>query len=104
MGDDVVPDVNWMFIMSSGESGESGITTLRAVLDSKSDINGVVAFKAEVSIRPFELFTRMRFLKDGTVGDCNVPLLVRSGIISFRSVIFSLGALKAKFVSVPIIK
>lgn len=103
-GAEVVPEVNCMFIMSFGDNGESGITTWLAVLGSKSDMNGVVAFRFEVSNFPFELSTKMRFLKDGTVGDCSIPFLERSGIISFRSVIFSLGGLKARFVSFPMIR
>lgn len=93
-----------MFIMSCGESGDSGITVWLAVLDSKSDMNGVVACRVEVSVFPNELSTRTRFRKEETVGDFSVSLEVRSGIISFKSGMLSLGGLNASFVSVPMIK
>jgi hypothetical protein len=104
-GREVVPDVNWMLIMSSWWRGESGMIPLPVwELDSESkDVKGVVAERGEVSIREDELSTRKMFRSEGTASDSTF-FPPRSGIICFKRDTFSLGGLYGRFVSVPMIK
>ena len=100
LGREVVPDVNWMLTISSLERGVSGMTCLIDDCEHIRSWNGVVAVKEDVSILPAELSTRMMFLSDGTDVDLSSDA-ERLGTIASRSVTFSLGGLKARFVSAP---
>ena len=98
LGVEVVPDVNWMLIVSSGRREVSIVL----VKEEKSVPKGIVDVKGVLSIDS-ELSTRKTFLSSGTTTDSTLHP-PRSVTISFSSVIFSLGALYGKFVSVPIIR
>jgi hypothetical protein len=60
-----------MLIVSFLSSGLSGMTSLppRLADPFTSSANGVVALKGEVSIRPWELSTRMTLRSDGMDSD-----------------------------------
>lgn len=98
----MVPDVNWMLTISSLSKALSG-STAAGLSEENSSKNGVVAEKDEMSIREEELSTRIIFRNEGIDADSSF-FAERSGTICFRSVIFSLGGLYGRFVSVPIIK
>lgn len=98
----VVPDVNWMLIMSSRWRGESGVTAW-LVCEYRRSLKGVVDLKSETSRRPAELSTRMTLCRDGTDADSIDPE-VRSGEICLSSDMFSRGGLKGRLVSVPIMR
>jgi len=103
-GNEVVPDVNWMLMMSSLSRGESGTMALPfCKVEWRRDSNGVVAEKVETSIRESELLTRKIFRNEGMLADSTFAAS-KSGTICFRRATFSLGFLNGKFVSVPIIK
>jgi len=99
---EVVPDVNCMLIMSSTCRGESGMTACWLVEFMRS-LNGTVACRAETSIRFDELSTRNTFRRERTALDCSKEAS-RSGVISLSRDMFSLGGLKGRFVSAPIIR
>ena len=99
----VVPDVNCIFTMSSRWSSASGTTLSFREVEPKRSVKGVVERKGEVSIRPWELSTSIMLRREGTDADPNSEA-DRSGTMVLRSVIFSLGGLYGKFVSVPIIR
>jgi hypothetical protein len=104
-GRPVVPDVNWMLIVSCLSRGSSGTRVLPFSLTDPftRSVNGVVAFKRDGSILPSELSTTMTLRSEGTDSDRNLDD-DRSPAISFRSVIFSRGGLYGRFVSVPIMR
>jgi hypothetical protein len=105
LGREVVPDVNWMLIVSWISKGSSGITSLLLELVKlpSGSMKGVVALREEVSIRSWELSTRIMFLSEGADADSNFDA-DKSGAICFNSVMFSRGGLYERFVSVPIIR
>lgn len=103
-GKEVVPDVNWMLIISSGSRGESGTIAFPVSEEEcRRDSNGVIAEKDETSIRDSELSTRKIFRSEVTLAD-SIFSASKSGTICFKRVTFSLGFLNGKFVSVPMIK
>jgi hypothetical protein len=91
-GSEVVPEVNWIFMIFSF-----------CEVEYRRDSNGVVAEKDETSIRESELLTRNILRKEGMLADSTCAVS-NSGTICLRRVTFSLGFLNGKFVSVPIIK
>lgn len=93
-GAEVVPDVNWIFTISSRCNTSSGMTVscLFELEDWKISVNGLVERKEEVSIREAELSTKMILSNEGTEVDSNFELS-RSGTRVLRSEIFSLGGL-----------
>jgi hypothetical protein len=60
LGRAVVPDVNWMLIMSFRWRGESGVIDW-GVCEYRRSLKEVVDLKSEISRRPAELSTRMTF-------------------------------------------
>lgn len=99
-----MPDVNCMLTMSSLWSSSSGTTVSSFLeLDARRSLKDEVARKEEVSIRFSELFTRMIFRNEGTEVDSSFEV-DRSDDMVFSNVIFSLGGLYGRFVSVPITK
>ena len=99
-----MPDVNWMLTISSLCSSSSGATVSDFLaVENRRSVNGVVAWKEEVLIRSSELLTSIIFRNDGTEADSSSEFS-RSGKIVLRSVIFSLGDLYGRLVSVPIIR
>lgn len=98
----MVPDVNWMFTISPADRGESGVMVWPDWVE-KREVKGVVAENEEVSTREDELSTRNIFRRDGTLADSTF-FAERSGAICRRRVMFSLGGLYGRFVSVPMIK
>jgi hypothetical protein len=103
-GKEVVPDVNWMLMISSGSKGESGTIAFPVPEEAcRRDSNGVIAEKDETSILDFESSTRKIFRNEVTLADW-IFFASKSGTICFKRVTFSLGFLNGKFVSVPMIK
>ena len=99
-----MPDVNCMLTMSSLCSSSSG-TTASPFLEphTRRSLKSEVARKEEVSIRFSELAARMIFRNEGTEAESSFEV-DRSGNMVLSNVIFSLGGLYGRFVSVPIIK
>ena len=100
----VVPDVNWMLIVSLGFSGASGVRFRREVCPYRRSSKGIVDLSAATSTRPRELSTRIISLRDGTDADSMPRPDSRSGAICLSSVMFSRGGLKARFVSAPMMR
>lgn len=63
----------------------------------------MVAMKVGVDIRENELSTRNMLRKEGTAADSSI-FLSKSGAMAFNKLMFSLGFLKGRFVSVDIIR
>lgn len=98
---EVVPEVNWMLMMSVLERYWGG----RGVEGSwlRRSRKGVVDLKGAESMRPEELSTRIKCLRVGTVGESRLEP-VRSGISCWNSGIFERGGLNGRLVSVLMIK
>lgn len=99
LGIEVVPEVNWIFTISWFERASDSAGGLELLYELKS-VKGVVACSGLGSIRPPELSTRTICCSFGAVSDCNFEA-DRSGTRLSRRLMFDRGALKGRFVSVP---
>lgn len=99
LGIEVVPEVNWMFIMSWLERGAEGAGA-GAWRSAFRPVKGVVARRALISMRPDALSTRTMCLSDGTLSDSSFDA-ERSGTRASRRVMLFRGGLNGRFVSVP---
>lgn len=63
LGMEVVPEVNWMFMMSRFERGDDGSTEDLSPSEVR-EWNGVSERYGETSIRPLELSRRMTCFRD----------------------------------------
>lgn len=70
LGREVVPEVNWMLMISSGDKDRSVLEVLPSACE-RTSLKLSRAFKFEVSIRPPEFSTRMTCFRDGTDSDCS---------------------------------
>ena len=90
-GEEVVPDVNWMFTISLLESRESGVGA-EVEVSLEMELQGVVARRFEGSIRPAELSTKMMCLREGIASEVREDE-DRSGTIDCSKDTFDLGGL-----------
>lgn len=73
LGREVVPEVNWMLMMSSGDKDGSALEVLELVCE-RTSLKLSRGFRFEASIRPSEFSTRMICCRDGTDSDCSFCL------------------------------
>ena len=93
-----------MLIISSGSRGESGTRAFSfSEVEYRRFSKGVIAEKDETLILESELSTKTIFRNEVILADSTFAAS-KSGTICFKRVTFSLGFLKGKFVSVPMIK
>ena len=99
LGEEVVPDVNWMFTISllvSGEERGGGVESA----SEETAANETAARSSFGSMRPLELSTRMICRSEGTASDSILDLATSGTILLMRETL-ERGDLKGRFVSVP---
>ena len=73
LGREVVPEVNWMLMISSGDKDRSALEVLPSACD-RTSLKLSRGFRFEASTRPSEFSTRMTCFRDGIESDCSFRL------------------------------
>lgn len=102
LGREVVPEVNWMLMVSLGWRGDFGKGS-RLCPERRMWLYSVMGLREEGLMRPSELLTMMICWSDGTTLDSSFGDW-RSGMICWSSGIFDRGSFLGRFVSVPMMR